>query len=1175
MAKKKKVFKTMDGNEAAAYVSYAFTEVATIYPITPSSPMADHVDEWAANGKKNLFGQPVKLMELQAESGACGAMHGALETGSLATTYTASQGLMLMIPPMYRIAGSMLPGVMHVSARTVGTHSISIFGDHSDAMACRQTGFAQLCSSSVQECMDMAAVAHLSAIKGSIPFMHFFDGFRTSHEIQKIEVLDYEDLGNLLDWDAVQRFKDHALSTEHPTIRSTLQNPDTFFQSREACNTAYNALPAIVEDYMKKINKLTGRNYQLFNYYGAPDATRVVIAMGSVCETLTEVVDYLRARGEKVGFIQVHLYRPFSLKHLLKAIPATAKTITVLDRTKEPGAMGEPLYEDVCTAIAESKFAGKVKILGGRYGLSSKDTTPAQMKAVFDNMKSGKKNHFTVGIEDDVTFTSLPVGENIVTAGKSIISCKFWGLGSDGTVGANKNSIKIIGDNTDQYAQAYFEYDSKKSGGVTKSHLRFGHEPIRSTYYVTMADFVACHKESYIKTFDIVSEIKEGGTFLLNTSWKGAELEEHLPNKVKRIIAQRNIKFYTIDATEIATELGLGNRTNTVLQAAFFKLSGVLPIEEAVGYMKQAIVKSYSKKGQKVVDMNCAAVDRGVDAVVEIAVPASWKDLQDEPVVVDESLPRYIREIQIPVNNQAGDTLPVSVFMPYADGVTPVETSKYEKRGIATDVPRWIPENCIGCNQCSLVCPHACIRPFLFTEEEAAAAPAGLETKKAMGKGFEKYTYRLQVDPLDCQGCGSCANVCPAKNKALVMEPLESQLPEQANWDYCLTLSEKANPMDKFTVKGSQFERPLYEFNGSCAGCGEAPYMKLMTQLFGDRMYIADATGCTYVVGSSTPAFPYATNSKGHGPAPSNSLFENNAEYSLGMCLSVEQMRNQMKAHAQAVVDTTSDAALKAAVEAWLAEGDIGDKTRALSEAVVAALDATADDSADVVFMKKNKDVLPKKSMWMYGGDGWAYDIGYGGLDHVLASGLDVNVLVVDTEVYSNTGGQASKATQIGAVAQFANAGKATAKKDLGAIAMTYGNIYVAQVAMGANPGQLITALKEAEAHKGPSLIIAYAPCINHGISNGMGVAQTEEKMAVECGYWPLWRYIPENVDKGENPFKLDSKEPNGKLREFMMGETRFASLTRTFPETAERLFAEAEEQCAKRYAKYQKLAEK
>ncbi|MEE0204995.1 MAG: pyruvate:ferredoxin (flavodoxin) oxidoreductase, partial [Oscillospiraceae bacterium] len=756
MAKKNKVFKTMDGNEAAAYVSYAFTEVATIYPITPSSPMADHVDEWAANGKKNLFGQPVKLMELQAESGACGAMHGALETGSLATTYTASQGLMLMIPPMYRIAGSMLPGVMHVSARTVGTHSISIFGDHSDAMACRQTGFAQLCSSSVQECMDLAAVAHLSAIKGSIPFMHFFDGFRTSHELQKIEVLDYEDLGKILDWDAVQKFKDHALSTEHPTIRSTLQNPDTFFQSREACNTAYNELPAIVEGYMKEINKLTGRNYKLFNYYGAPDATRVVVAMGSVCDTLTEVVDYLTAKGEKVGFIQVHLYRPFSMKHLIKAIPATTKILTVLDRTKEPGAMGEPLYEDVCAAISESKFNG-LKMLCGRYGLSSKDTTPAQMKAVFDNMKSGKKNHFTVGIVDDVTNLSLPVGENIVTAGKSIISCKFWGLGSDGTVGANKDSIKIIGDNTDQYAQAYFEYDSKKSGGVTKSHLRFGHEPIHSAYYVTMADFVACHKQSYIKDFDIVSEIKPGGTFLLNTTWKGAELEEHLPNKVKRTIAERGIKFYTIDATEIAAELGLGNRTNTVLQSAFFNLSGVLPAADAIEYMKAAIIKRYSKKGQKVVDMNCAAVDRGATAAVAVDVPASWKDLKDEVKVVDESLPYYIREIQIPVNNQAGDTLPVSVFLPYADGVTPVETSKYEKRGIANDVPRWIPENCIGCNQCSLVCPHAAIRPFLFTEEEAKAAPAGCETKKAIGKGFEKYTYRLQVDPLDCQGCGSCA----------------------------------------------------------------------------------------------------------------------------------------------------------------------------------------------------------------------------------------------------------------------------------------------------------------------------------------------------------------------------------------------------------------------------------
>ncbi|MBP3654262.1 MAG: pyruvate:ferredoxin (flavodoxin) oxidoreductase, partial [Oscillospiraceae bacterium] len=1044
---KNKVFKTMDGNEAAAYVSYAFTEVATIYPITPSSPMADHVDEWSANGKKNLFGQPVKLVEMQAESGAAGAMHGSLETGSLTSTYTASQGLLLMVPPMFRMAGSMLPGVMHVSARTVGTHAVSIFGDQSDVMACRQTGWAQLASASVQECMDLAAVAHLSAIKGSIPFQHFFDGFRTSHEIQKIEVLDYEDLGKLLDWDAVQKFRDHALSTEHPTIRSTVQNGDTFFQHREACNSAYNALPGIVQGYMDEISKLTGRDYKLFNYYGAPDAERIVVAMGSACETLTEVVDYLMERGEKVGFIQVHLYRPFSVKDLLAAIPATVQTISVLDRTKEPGSLGEPLYLDVCSAVMESDMVGKVKVLGGRYGLSSKDVTPAQMKAVYDNMSGEQKNHFTVGINDDVTFLSLPVGENIVTAGKSIISCKFWGLGSDGTVGANKNSIKIIGDNTDQYAQAYFEYDSKKSGGVTKSHLRFGHEPIRSTYYVTMADFVACHKQSYIKTFDIVSEIKPGGIFLLNTSWKGEELEANLPNKVKRIIAERGIKFYTIDATEIAAELGLGNRTNTVLQSAFFKLSGVLPIEEAVGYMKGAIVKSYSKKGQKVVDMNCAAVDKGVDAVVEIEVKPEWKTLADEAPVVDMTLPHYIREIQVPVNNQAGDTLPVSVFMPYADGVCPVETSKYEKRGIAVDVPKWIPENCIGCNKCALVCPHAAIRPFLLNTEEEAAKPASFVTKKAIGKGFEGLTFRMQIDPLDCQGCGSCANVCPAKNKALVMEPLESQLPEQANWDHALTLSKKENPMNKFTVKGSQYERPLYEFCGACAGCGEAPYMKLMSQLFGDRMYLATATGCVLVVSASTPAYPFAVNEKGCGVASSNSLFEDNAEFSLGMVLSVEQMRKQVKTHAEALVAETGDAALKAAAQAWLAEGDIGDKTRALSEAFVAALEATDCKSEEVKFLLANKDALPKKSMWMYGGDGWAYDIGYGGLDHIMASGADVNILIVDTEVYSNTGGQASKATQIGAVAQFANAGKERVKKDLGAIAMTYGDVYVAQVA--------------------------------------------------------------------------------------------------------------------------------
>ena len=1169
-----KHFKTMDGNEAAAYVSYAFTEVSTIYPITPSSPMADHVDDWAAHGKKNLFGQPVKLVEMQAESGAAGAMHGSLETGSLTTTYTASQGLMLMIPPMYRIAGSMLPGVMHVSARTVGTHAVSIFGDQSDVMACRQTGWAQLASASVQECMDMAAVAHLSAIKGSIPFQHFFDGFRTSHELQKIEVLDYEDLGKLLDWDKVDAFRDRALNTEHPTIRSTVQNGDTFFQHREACNTAYDALPEIVQEKMDAINELTGRNYKLFNYYGAPDADRVVIAMGSVCDCMAEVVDYLNERGEKVGMVQVHLYRPFSAKHLSAAIPASVKCISVLDRTKEPGAAGEPLFEDVCTALLDMGRTD-ITVLGGRYGLSSKDTIPAHIKAVYDNMLGEKKNHFTTGINDDVTHLSLPIGENIVTAGKSIISCKFWGLGSDGTVGANKDSIKIIGDNTDQYAQAYFEYDSKKSGGVTKSHLRFGHEPIRSTYYVTMADFVACHKQSYMKDFYIVEEIKEGGTFLLNTNWKGEELAHHLPNRVKRTLAQRNIKFYTIDATAIASEIGLGNRTSTVLQSAFFKLSGIMPVDEAVGHMKDAVVKKFSKKGEKVVSMNHAAIDAGLNAVVAIDVPAEWANLVDEPVVIDESLPHYIRAIQIPANNQYGDKVPVSAFMDYADGVCPVETSKYEKRGIAVNVPKWIPENCIGCNQCSLVCPHAAIRPFLVSEEEAANAPESFVVKKALGKGFEGLSYRIQVDPLDCQGCNSCANVCPAKTKALVMEPLESQLPEQANWDYALTLSAKANPMDKFSIKGSQFERPLYEFNGACAGCGEAPYMKLMTQLFGERMYIADATGCTYVVGSSVPSYPYAKNAKGYGPAPSNSLFENNAEYSLGMCLSVEQMRKQAKVHAEAAVASTADEALKAALSAWLEKGDEPSLTREVTEAAKEALANTADNSADVQWLAKRTDALVKKTMWMYGGDGWAYDIGYGGLDHVLASGVDVNILVVDTEVYSNTGGQASKATPIGAVAQFANAGKKTAKKDLGLIAAQYDNVYVAKVAMGANPAQLITALKEAEKHYGPSLIIAYAPCINHGLVNGMGKTQMEEKMAVECGYWPLYRYIPENIAEGKNPFVLDSKEPNGKLREFMMGETRFAALTRTFPETAEILFAEAEEQCAARYAKYKAMAGK
>ena len=1163
----------MDGNEAAAYISYAFTEVATIYPITPSSPMADHVDTWSAHGQKNLFGQPVKLMEMQAEAGACGAMQGALEAGSLTSTYTSSQGLMLMIPPMYRIAGVMLPGVMHVAARSVATHSLSIFGEHSDVMACRQTGWAQIASSGVQECMDMGAVAHLSAIQGGIPVQHFFDGFRTSHEIQKIEVLDYEELRTILDWDAVERFRKRALNPEHPTIRNTGENDDVFFQHREACNSAYDRFPDIVADNMDKINTITGKNYKLFNYYGASDAERVIIAMGSVCETLREVVTYLNDRGEKVGLIQVHLYRPFSAKYLLQALPVTAKILSVLDRTKEPGSIGEPLFEDICSVMAESGRA--VKILGGRYGLSSKDTTPAQMKAVFDNMAGAMKNHFTVGINDDVTHLSLPVGENIVTTGKSIISCKFWGIGSDGTVGANKNSIKIIGDNTDQYVQAYFQYDAKKSGGITRSHLRFGREPIISPYYVTMADFMACHKQSYMRTYDIVSEVKPGGTFLLNTRWKGEELIKNLPNKAKRILAQRHINFYTIDATDIAASIGLGNRTSTVLQSAFFKLSGVLPLDEAVKYMKEATVKTFSHKGEKIVNMNCAAIDNGIDALTKIDVPAAWADLQDEEKVVDPTLPKYVREVLIPMNSLAGDDLPVSTFMDMADGVTNTATAKYEKRGVADNVPVWNVDNCIGCNQCSLVCPHAAIRPFLFNAAEAAAAPAGCQTKKAAGKGFEGLSFRMQVDVLDCQGCGSCVNVCPAKQKALTMVPLDDQLAEQKNWDYCLTLSEKPNPMNKFTSKGSQFEQPLYEFSGACPGCGETPYVKLLTQLFGDRMYVANATGCAQAVGFFTPAFPETVNSRGYGPAFSNSLFENNAEFALGISLSTEQLRVQMKSHATAAVASTPDGQLKAALESWLSDGDDNDKTVAVSDAVKAAVAQTADTSEDVLFVKNHTDQLTKKAIWMYGGDGWAYDIGFGGLDHVLASGVDINVLVVDTEVYSNTGGQASKATSIGSTAQFAAGGKTTPKKDLGLMLSTYGYIYVAHVALGGNPNHVIKCMKEAAAHKGPSIVIAYAPCINHGIAKGMGCSITEEKLAVECGYWPLFRYVPENAAQGQNPFVLDSAEPNGKLREFMMGENRFASLTRTFPETAEKLFAEAEVQCAERYAKYKEMAKK
>ena len=1168
----KKVFKSMDGNEAASYISYAFTEVATIYPITPSSPMATHVDEWAAHGMKNIYGSRVKLMEMQAEAGACGALQGALEAGSLGTTYTSSQGLMLMIPPMYRIAGLHMPAVMHVAARSLAAASLSIFGDHQDVMACRQTGWAQLASSSVQECMDMGAVAHLSAIKGHIPVQHFFDGFRTSHEIQKIEVLDFDDMGKLVDWDELKKFRDRALNPEHPSIRNTGENDDVYFQHKEAANPLYDAFPAIVEEYMEKISALTGREYKLFNYFGAPDAERVIVAMGSVCDAAREVVDYLTAQGEKVGLIQVHLYRPFSLKHFVDAIPASCKVITALDRTKESGALGEPLYEDVGTALLESgRF---LKLLGGRYGLSSKDTTPAQIKAVFDNMAGEQKNHFTVGITDDLTFHSLPVGENIVTAGESIISCKFWGLGSDGTVGANKKSCKIIGDNTDQYVQAYFQYDAKKSGGLTRSHLRFGHEPILSTYYVTMGDFVACHKQSYMHTYDIVNDVKPGGIFLLNTRWKGQQLYDNLSNRAKRILAQRQINFYTIDATDIAAEIGLGNRTSTILQAAFFKLANVLPIDEAVQHMKDAAVKSFSRKGEKIVNMNLAAIDRGLTDMVKIDIPAEWAELTDDAEVVDESLPEFVRKVLIPMNKAKGDDIPVSTFAGTSDGIMPIAMAKYEKRGVADNVPVWDADKCIGCNRCSLVCPHAAIRPFLFTADEAAAAPEGCVTKKAQGKGFENYTYRIQVDVLDCQGCGSCANVCPSKEKALKMVPLDEQLPEQKNWDYCLTLSEKKNPMSKFSAKGSQYEQPLYEFSGACPGCGETPYIKLLTQLFGDRMYVANATGCSQAYGFYTPTFPQTTNKRGHGPAFSNSLFENNAEFALGISLSAQQLRDQAKMHAQAIVDVTTDEKLKAALEAWLAEGDDDDKTAELSDAVRAAIAATGESSADIDFLRQREDTLTKKAIWMFGGDGWAYDIGYGGLDHVMASGLDLNVLVVDNELYANTGGQASKATPIGASVQFAAAGKTTPKKDLGMILSTYGYVYVAQVSLGANPEHVIKCLKEAAAHKGPSIVIAYAPCINHGLSKGMAKVMDEGKEAVECGFWPLFRYNPD-VEDGKNPFSLDSAAPNGKLRDYMMGETRFASLTRTFPEIAERLFAEAEDFTTKRYDKYRKLAGK
>lgn len=1171
-----KVRRAMDGNEAAAYASYAFTEVAAIYPITPSSPMAELVDKWSANGMKNIFGQQVKLVEMQSECGAVSAMHGALDTGVIATSYTASQGLMLMIPTMYRIAGQLKPGVIHVASRNVATHAISINAEQSDVMACRQTGFALLASSSVQEAMDLGAVAHLSAIKGHVPFLHFFDGFRTSHEIQKVDCLDYEDLKNLVDWEELDKFRKNALNPEHPVLRTTGQYSDTYFQSREACNTWYDALPDVVEEYMNKINELTGRDYKPFNYYGAPDAEHVIVAMGSASGCIRETVDYLLAKGEKVGFIDVHLYRPFSAKHFLAQLPETVKRITVNDRTKEPGAVGEPLYEDVCSVILES---GKdIDVYACRFGLASKDYTPAQVIAEYDNMKAAEpKNHYTIGINDDVTHLSLPVGPEVNTIPEGTISCKFWGLGSDGTVGANKNTIKIIGDHTDLNVQAYFEYDGKKSGGVTRSHLRFGKAPIHSTYLVNHADFIACHNKSYLDRYDILAEAKEGANVLITCDWKGEALEKHLTPLFKKTAAQKKIHLYTIDSTAIAAELGLGSRTNTILQAAFFKITGIIPIEEAVEYMKKAILKSYGKKGEKVINMNYAAVDKGVEMVEEVEVPARWADITVEAENVDENLPKWIKNIQIPVNSMKGDNIPVSEFMDLPDGTMPQGTSKYEKRGIAVNVPVWNSEKCIQCNMCSYVCPHACIRPFLATEDEAKNAPEGFITVQAKGKGMENYQYRIQTSVLDCTGCGSCVSVCPAKEKAITMEPLDAHRDQAENWEYAISLSPKKNPLGTSTVKGSQFEQPLLEFPGACPGCGETPYAKLITQLFGDRMYIATATGCSQVWGTSFPSFPYTTNYKGHGPAVGGSLFENNAEYGMGMWLSVEQQRSKLAMHAQALADLTDDEAVKEAALNWIANIDDTEGSVVSGEAFKKAIEAhaaTDAEKADIAEIKANYDQLTKKSVWFFGGDGWAYDIGYGGLDHVLASGANVNVMVFDTEIYSNTGGQASKSTPTGAVAQFAAAGKRNKKKDLGMMAMSYGDVYVAQVAMGANPAQFLKAVLEAESYNGPSLIIAYAPCISHGLRCGMSDVQGEIKRAVEVGYWHLYRHDPRLAAEGKNPFVLDSKEPQGDFRAFLRGEVRFSSLERTFPEVADELFKKTEKEAMARYAKYKALAQ-
>ncbi|HWR41787.1 pyruvate:ferredoxin (flavodoxin) oxidoreductase [Sporomusa sp.] len=1165
----KRKMKTMDGNTAAAHVSYAFTDVAAIYPITPSSNMAEHVDEWAAQGRKNIFGQTVKIVEMQSEGGAAGAVHGSLQAGALTTTYTASQGLLLMIPNMYKIAGELLPGVFHVSARVVGANTISIFGDHSDVMATRQTGFALLAESSVQQVMDLSAVAHLAAIKGRVPFLNFFDGFRTSHEVQKIEVLEYDELAQLLDRDALDEFRRRALNPDHPVLKGTVQNSDIYFQQREVSNRYHQALPEIVEGYMSEISKLTGRKYHLFNYYGAEDADRMIIAMGSMCEAIEEVVDYLNANGEKVGLLTVHLYRPFSVEHFFKYIPKTVKKIAVLDRTKEMGALAEPLYLDV-----KSAFYGKEwqpVIVGGRCGIGGKDVIPGHIQAIFDNLRDGQpKDNFTVGIVDDVNHTSLPFGQDIDTTPPGAKACKFWGLGSDGTVGANKNAIQIIGDYTDMYAQAYFTYDAKKSGGVTISHLRFGKQPIKSPYLINKADFIACHNQSYVDKYNVLEGLKKGGSFLLNCTWTEQELEDKLPAAMKRYIFDNDINFYTLDAVGIAQEIGLGGRINMIMQSAFFKIADIIPLEEAVKYLKAAVVKSYGNKGEKIVSMNCAAIDKGIDASLQINVPASWGNAQDVSCEAKQT-PAFIKNILIPMNRQDGDKLPVSAFLGMEDGTFPLGTSSYEKRGIAIDVPYWLADSCIQCNQCSYVCPHAAIRPVLLNGEELKNAPEGFIGKPV--SGLPDLNFAIVVSPYDCTGCGNCAQVCPSKQKALEMKPLETQLDQQLLWDYAMTLSPKTNPTNPFTIKGSQFEQPLLEFSGACAGCTETPYAKLITQLFGDRMMVANATGCSSVWAGSAPSVPYNKNYRGHGPAWGNSLFEDNAEFGLGMLLGVKQVRAKLAIDITAAAKLNLGEEFSLACEDWLVNQEQGEGTRARADRLITALETVKSHVPLVNEIYKNKDFLVKRSHWLFGGDGWAYDIGFGGLDHVLASGEDVNVLVFDTEVYSNTGGQSSKATPTAAIAKFAASGKRTKKKDLGMIAMSYGYVYVAQIAMGADKNQTLKAIAEAEAYPGPSLIIAYAPCINHGLKVGMGCSQLEAKRAVDSGYWAMYRYNPQLKGTIKKPFTLDSKEPTMNFQEFLMGEVRYSSLKKQFPEMAQALFEKTEQDAKERLENYRRLA--